>query len=104
MTSIAEALDSSIEQISRRREKSTTRQTSSGTLGGHDVCPACKGTGWMSIIDKDGCEIFKKCDCGLLKRVFVNPEENAPVSRRNTKTQDLADSVSTCMGRMVAGN
>lgn len=68
MTSIAEALDRSIEQISRRREEGTTRQTSSGTLGGHDVCPVCQGTGWMSVIDKDGCEIFKKCDCGLLKK------------------------------------
>lgn len=67
MTSIAEALEQSIEQISRRREESMIRQTSSETHGEHDVCPICKGSGWKTTVDKEGYEIYKKCECGLLR-------------------------------------
>lgn len=68
MTTIATVLDQSIEQISRRRAESTTRQTSSETPGERKTCPVCKGSGWKIGVDKDGYEVCKKCDCGILRK------------------------------------
>ena len=88
-------MKNSVPERSTNRSDATSleSQTEKTTDFGTDVCPICHGTGWELIVDENGYEAARECQCGIRAREIQESKLRfaaIPTTYRDIRLKDLS--------------